>query len=87
VSTFLARSLVGLGTGCVDALTATGPVVTHPTAGVVPVARGAMGIVRPWCRPTRSCRPPLGASPNRNPPRDPHTCRADRTIERNAPCR
>jgi branched-chain amino acid transport system permease protein len=45
VTTFLALSMVGLVTGCVYALTATGLVVTYTTAGVFNVAQGAMGMI------------------------------------------
>ena len=42
MTTFVALTLVGLVTGCVYALTATGLVVTYTTAGVFNFAQGAM---------------------------------------------
>ncbi|MGB8651158.1 MAG: ABC transporter permease [Mycobacteriales bacterium] len=45
MTTFLALSMVGLVTGCIYALTATGLVVTYTTAGVFNFAQGAMGMV------------------------------------------
>ena len=45
MSTFLALSVVGLVTGCIYALTATGLVVTYTTAGVFNFAQGAMGML------------------------------------------
>jgi branched-chain amino acid transport system permease protein len=45
VTTFLALTLVGLVSGCIYALTATGLVVTYTTAGVFNFAQGAMGMV------------------------------------------
>ena len=45
MSTFLALSVVGLVTGCIYALTATGLVVTYTTAGVFTFAQGAMGMI------------------------------------------
>jgi branched-chain amino acid transport system permease protein len=45
VSTFVALTIVGLVSGCIYALTATGLVVTYTTAGVFNFAQGAMGMV------------------------------------------
>ncbi|MCW2607491.1 MAG: amino acid/amide transporter rane protein 2, family / amino acid/amide transporter [Frankiales bacterium] len=45
MSTFLALTVVGLVTGCIYALTATGLVVTYTTAGVFNFAQGAMGMI------------------------------------------
>jgi branched-chain amino acid transport system permease protein len=45
VTTFLALTTVGLVTGCIYALTATGLVVTYTTAGVFNFAQGAMGML------------------------------------------
>ncbi|MBC7373865.1 MAG: ABC transporter permease [Frankiales bacterium] len=45
MSTFLALTVVGLVTGCIYALTATGLVVTYTTAGVFNFAQGAMGMM------------------------------------------
>jgi branched-chain amino acid transport system permease protein len=45
MTTFLALSVVGLVSGCIYALTATGLVVTHTTAGVFNFAQGAMGML------------------------------------------
>jgi len=45
VTTFLALTTVGLVTGCIYALTATGLVVTYTTAGVFNFAQGAMGMI------------------------------------------
>ena len=45
MSTFVALTIVGLVSGCIYALTATGLVVTYTTAGVFNFAQGAMGMV------------------------------------------
>jgi branched-chain amino acid transport system permease protein len=45
VTTFLALTVVGLVSGCIYALTATGLVVTYTTAGVFNFAQGAMGMI------------------------------------------
>ena len=45
MTTFLALSIVGLVSGCIYALTATGLVVTYTTSGVFNFAQGATGMV------------------------------------------
>jgi branched-chain amino acid transport system permease protein len=45
MSAFLAYSIVGLVTGCIYALTATGLVVTYTTSGIFNFAHGAIGMM------------------------------------------
>jgi branched-chain amino acid transport system permease protein len=45
VSAFLSYSIVGLVTGCIYALTATGLVVTYTTSGIFNFAHGAIGMI------------------------------------------
>src|ERR671918_111683 len=45
MSAFLSYSIVGLVTGCIYALTATGLVVTYTTSGIFNFAHGAIGMM------------------------------------------
>src|SRR4030095_7685609 len=45
MSAFLSYSIVGLVSGCIYALTATGLVVTYTTSGVFNFAHGAIGMI------------------------------------------
>jgi len=45
VTTFLAYTIVGIATGCIYALTASGLVVTYTTSGIFNFAHGAIGML------------------------------------------
>jgi branched-chain amino acid transport system permease protein len=45
VTTFLAYTIIGIATGCIYALTASGLVVTYTTSGIFNFAHGAIGMV------------------------------------------
>src|SRR5687768_7506460 len=45
MTTFLAYTIIGLATGCIYALTASGLVVTYTTSGIFNFAHGAIGMV------------------------------------------
>src|SRR5439155_87348 len=45
LTTFLAFTIVGIATGCIYALTASGLVVTYTTSGIFNFAHGAVGMV------------------------------------------
>ena len=45
VTTFLAYTIIGITTGCIYALTASGLVVTYTTSGIFNFAHGAIGMV------------------------------------------
>jgi branched-chain amino acid transport system permease protein len=45
MTTFLAYTIVGIATGCIYALTASGLVVTYTTSGIFNFAHGAIGMV------------------------------------------
>jgi branched-chain amino acid transport system permease protein len=45
VTSFLAYSVIGIATGCIYALTASGLVVTYTTSGIFNFAHGAIGML------------------------------------------
>jgi branched-chain amino acid transport system permease protein len=45
MTTFLALSVIGIATGCIYALTASGLVVTYTTSGIFNFAHGAIGMI------------------------------------------
>src|SRR2546428_20929 len=45
MTTFLAYTIVGIATGCIYALTASGLVVTYTTSGIFNFAHGAIGML------------------------------------------